>query len=52
MERTFLLEKLTENRWNISRTAELLGIERTNLHKKIRHFGLTRGEGAPPEEEA
>jgi two-component system nitrogen regulation response regulator NtrX len=44
MEKRFLLEKLAENDWNISRTAEILGIERTNLHKKIRHFGITRGE--------
>jgi DNA-binding NtrC family response regulator len=44
MERRFILEKLRENQWNISRTAEVLGIERTNLHKKIRHYGLTRGE--------
>jgi two-component system nitrogen regulation response regulator NtrX len=44
VERRFLLEKLAENDWNISRTAEALGIERTNLHKKIRHFGLSRGE--------
>jgi DNA-binding NtrC family response regulator len=44
MEKRFLLEKLAESDWNISRTAEILGIERTNLHKKIRHFGITRGE--------
>ena len=44
MEKTFLLERLAENGWNISRTSELLGIERTNLHKKIRHYGISRGD--------
>mgnify|MGYP000500067396 CR=1 FL=1 len=35
-----LLETLEENDWNISRTAQLLGIERTNLHKKIKAYGI------------
>jgi len=51
MEKSFLVERLAENGWNISRTAELLGIERTNLHKKIRHYGLTRGDGTEAEHE-
>jgi transcriptional regulator of acetoin/glycerol metabolism len=29
-----------------SRTAQALGIERTNLHKKLRALGIHRGEGA------
>jgi transcriptional regulator with GAF, ATPase, and Fis domain len=41
-ERQFVLETLEENDWNISRTAQLLGIERTNLHKKIKALGLNR----------
>ncbi|MBW2276693.1 MAG: sigma-54-dependent Fis family transcriptional regulator [Deltaproteobacteria bacterium] len=41
-ERQFVLETLEENDWNISRTAQLLGIERTNLHKKIKALGLKR----------
>jgi DNA-binding NtrC family response regulator len=44
MERRFIIEKLNENEWNISHTAEILGIERTNLHKKIRHYGIKREE--------
>jgi transcriptional regulator of acetoin/glycerol metabolism len=31
--------------WNISRAAVMLGVERTNLHKKIRAYGIKRGEG-------
>jgi two-component system nitrogen regulation response regulator NtrX len=42
-ERRFVLETLEENDWNISRTAQVLGIERTNLHKKIKALGLSRG---------
>ncbi|MES1208925.1 MAG: sigma 54-interacting transcriptional regulator, partial [Pseudomonadota bacterium] len=42
MEREYIRIKLEENGWNISRTAALLGIERTNLHKKMRALGLSR----------
>ena len=42
MEREYIQIKLDENGWNISRTATLLGIERTNLHKKMRALGLSR----------
>jgi two-component system nitrogen regulation response regulator NtrX len=44
MEREFIRRKLEQYQWNISRTAEALGIERTNLHKKLRAFGIARGE--------
>ena len=46
MEREYIRIKLDENGWNISRTATLLGIERTNLHKKMRVFGIRRGDGS------
>jgi two-component system nitrogen regulation response regulator NtrX len=42
VERSYIMLKLQENDWNISRTAEVLGIERTNLHKKIKAYNLTR----------
>ena len=42
VEREYVRAKLDENGWNISRTAGLLGIERTNLHKKMRALGLSR----------
>jgi DNA-binding NtrC family response regulator len=47
MEREYIRMKLDENGWNISRTANLLGIERTNLHKKMRSLGLGREERTP-----
>lgn len=39
-ERAFLEAKLREFEWNISQTAEAIGIERSNLHKKIKAYGL------------
>jgi DNA-binding NtrC family response regulator len=42
MERDFIRYKLNEHGWNISRTAQALGIERTNLHKKLRALGIKR----------
>jgi DNA-binding NtrC family response regulator len=44
MEREFIWRKLEEFGWNVSRTAEALGIERTNLHKKMRAYGIARDE--------
>jgi two-component system nitrogen regulation response regulator NtrX len=43
-EREFIRLKLREYEWNISRTAQALGIERTNLHKKLRALGIEREE--------
>ena len=45
-ERRYIVEVLGSLEWNISRAAVILGIERTNLHKKIRAYGIKRGEGA------
>ena len=44
MEREFILLRLEENDWNISRTAQVLGLERTNLHKKMRALGIARDD--------
>ncbi len=41
-ERHYILETLREVEWNISRAAVLLGLERTNLHKKIRALNVKR----------
>ena len=46
VERDYIRARLDENGWNISRTAGLLGIERTNLHKKMRALGIGRQEKA------
>jgi DNA-binding NtrC family response regulator len=44
-ERQYIVDTLKLTGWNISRTAILLGVERTNLHKKIRAYAIKRGEG-------
>jgi DNA-binding NtrC family response regulator len=43
-ERQYIVDTLRMAGWNISRTAILLGVERTNLHKKIRAYQIQRGE--------
>jgi DNA-binding NtrC family response regulator len=44
-ERAYIVSTLKAFEWNISKTAVALGVERTNLHKKIRAYGIKRGEG-------
>ncbi len=44
-ERKYIVDMLKVTGWNISRAAVVLGVERTNLHKKIRGYGIKRGEG-------
>lgn len=39
-EREFIIQKLDENDWNITRTAETIELERSNLHRKIRSYGI------------
>jgi two-component system nitrogen regulation response regulator NtrX len=39
-EREFIIQKLEENDWNISRTAETIELERSNLHRKIKSYGI------------
>jgi two-component system nitrogen regulation response regulator NtrX len=39
-EKDFIMRKLEENGWNVSKTAEVLDIERSNLHRKIKAFDL------------
>ncbi|WP_337906858.1 sigma-54 dependent transcriptional regulator [Pelovirga terrestris] len=39
-EEQFLIEKLKKNSWNISRTAEEIGLERSNLHRKIKYYQI------------
>ena len=43
-ERAFLLAKLREANWNVSETARLLDMPRSNLYKKIERYGLAREE--------
>lgn len=39
-EKAFIIKKLEENNWNISKTAEILQIERSNLHRKIKAYNI------------
>jgi two-component system, NtrC family, nitrogen regulation response regulator NtrX len=39
-ERDFILKKLDENHGNMSRTAEVLGLERSHLYRKMRTLGI------------
>ncbi|MBN2383468.1 sigma-54-dependent Fis family transcriptional regulator [bacterium] len=40
-EKVFILAKLQENNWNISKTAEIMKIERSNLHRKMKLLGIS-----------
>jgi len=39
-ERTFILDRLQENQWNVSKTADAIGLERSNLHRKLRAYRI------------
>jgi two-component system nitrogen regulation response regulator NtrX len=39
-ERAWLVEKLRENAWNISKTAEVIDTPRSNLYKKLEQYGI------------
>ena len=41
-ERERIAEALEQTNWNVSGAARILGVERTNLHKRIRALGLNR----------
>jgi two-component system, NtrC family, nitrogen regulation response regulator NtrX len=41
-EREYILRKLEETRGNVTRTAELLGMERSNLYRKMRTLGIAQ----------
>jgi two-component system nitrogen regulation response regulator NtrX len=46
-ERQYILRALAAQHGNISRTADVLGVERSNLYRKMRAFGIaTRGDAA------
>ena len=40
LEKNFISKKLEQFGGNISKTAEAIGVERSNLHKKIKAYGL------------
>ena len=43
-EKEYILATLEEVGWNISKAATMLGVERTNLHKKMRTYGIRRAD--------
>jgi len=45
-EREFLVARLRENGWNISRTAEVIATPRSNLYKKIEHHAISKEKDA------
>lgn len=49
-EKAYISRKLSENDWNISKTAEAIGLERSNLHRKIKHYGLEEKKQGHPAE--
>lgn len=43
-EKEYLIQKIQENDGNISRTAEMIGLERSYLHRKIKAYGIAAKE--------
>ncbi len=41
-EKAFILSKLKEFRWNVARTAKAIETPRSNLYKKLEHYGISR----------
>ncbi|MGH9370415.1 MAG: sigma 54-interacting transcriptional regulator, partial [Vicinamibacterales bacterium] len=50
-ERDYILKALAAQQGNISRTAETLGVERSNLYRKMRSFGIAPARRVDGEEE-
>ncbi len=45
-ERAFLVEKLREQSWNISKTAEVIDTPRSNLYKKLEQYQIKQEQDA------
>jgi two-component system, NtrC family, nitrogen regulation response regulator NtrX len=43
-ERDYILRKLEENQGNVSRAAEILGLERSHLYRKMKALGIAPKE--------
>jgi two-component system nitrogen regulation response regulator NtrX len=43
-ERDFILRKLEEHQWNMTHTAEALGLERSHLYRKMKTLGISTAE--------
>jgi len=42
IERMFIEDKLKKNSWNVSKTADILDIQRSHLYNKIEKYDLKR----------
>jgi DNA-binding NtrC family response regulator len=42
-EKAFILKQLNINNWNISRTADILGIQRSHLYNKMKKYEIEKG---------
>jgi len=43
-ERAFILKQLNANNWNISKTSEILEIQRSHLYNKMKKYEIEKGE--------
>ena len=50
-ERDLILRTLAEQQGNMSRTADVLGVERSNLYRKMKAFGIAPSRRAEEERE-
>jgi two-component system, NtrC family, nitrogen regulation response regulator NtrX len=48
-ERQYILDRLSANQGNLGSTARDLGIERTNLYRKMRQLGISKRTARPPD---
>ena len=39
-EKKFIMDSLKNNNWNISKTAKSIGIEKNNLHEKLKSYDI------------
>jgi two-component system nitrogen regulation response regulator NtrX len=50
-ERDLILRTLDEQKGNMSRTADMLGVERSNLYRKMRTFGIAPARRADADDD-
>jgi transcriptional regulator of acetoin/glycerol metabolism len=46
-EKSFVLQALEANHWNVKQTAEQLKIERSNFYKKLAKYNIKRPDDEP-----
>ena len=51
-ERDLILRTLAEQQGNMSRTADALGVERSNLYRKMKAFGVAPARRAEDDRDA